>query len=50
MSTDFNSYLTKDTAHNAPKRVEDQMRAPEGPGLGIEPMMEELGKPLFEIS
>jgi len=50
MSTDFNSYLTKDTAHNAPKRVEGRMRAPEGPGLGIEPMMEVLGKPLFEIS
>lgn len=50
MSTDFNSYLTTDTARNAPKRVEGRMRAPEGPGLGIEPMMDVLGKPLFEIS
>lgn len=49
MSTDFNSYVTKDTAANAPKRVQGRMRAPEGPGLGIQPMMEVLGKPLISI-
>ncbi len=50
MSTDFNSYLTKATADNAPKRVNGCMRAPEGPGLGVQPKMDVLGKPLFEIS
>ena len=49
MSTDFNSYLTKDTADGAPKRVNGKMRAPSGPGLGIRPKMDVLGKPIFEI-
>ncbi len=49
MSTDFNSYVSKDTADGAPKREHGCMRAPEGPGLGIEPKMAVLGKPLFEI-
>lgn len=50
MSTDFNSYVTKDTAKDAPKRVQGRMRAPDGPGLGIQPIMDVLGEPLFEIS
>lgn len=50
MSTDFNSYVTKDTAEGAPKRLNGHMRAPEGPGLGIQPKVDVLGKPLFEIS
>jgi L-alanine-DL-glutamate epimerase-like enolase superfamily enzyme len=50
MSTDFNSYVTQDTAFNAPKRVQGRMKAPEGPGLGVQPMMEVLGEPLFTIS
>ena len=50
MSTDFNSYVTRETARNAPRRVDGRMRAPEGPGLGIEPIMEVLGEPLFEVS
>ena len=50
MSTDFNSYLTKDTADGAPKRRNGRMRAPEGPGLGIKPKMDVLGQPLFEVS
>ena len=50
MSTDFNSYLTKDTADGAPRRVKGCMRAPDGPGLGIQPKMEVLGSPIFEIS
>lgn len=50
MSTDFNSYLTKDTADGAPKRVDGRMSAPQGPGLGIQPKIDVLGKPLFEIA
>ena len=50
MSTDFNSYVTKDTAKDAPRRVQGRMRAPDGPGLGIQPVMDVLGEPLFEIS
>ena len=50
MSTDFNSYVTKDTARGAPKRRQGRMRAPDGPGLGVQPDMDVLGKPVFEIS
>lgn len=50
MSTDFNSYLTKDTAYGAPKRVSGRMKAPDGYGLGIQPKMDVLGKPVIEIS
>lgn len=48
-ATDFNSYLGKDIAEGAPKRREGVMKAPNGAGLGVEPIMEALGKPVFEV-
>lgn len=47
-STDFNSYVTVQTAEGAPRRVKGRMSAPTKPGLGIEPIMSVLGKPVFE--
>lgn len=48
-STDFNSYVTVSIAHNAPQRQNGWMAAPSGPGLGIQPKMEVLGKAVFEL-
>lgn len=46
-STDFNSYVTKSIAHNAPQRVNGRMAASTKPGLGIEPNLEALGEPVW---
>lgn len=47
-ATDFNSYVTVQTAEGAPKRVNGRMSAPNRPGLGVEPIMAVLGKPVLE--
>jgi len=47
-ATDFNSYVTVRTAEEAPRREKGRMKAPDGPGLGIEPRMDVLGDPIFE--
>ncbi|MDC0267894.1 mandelate racemase/muconate lactonizing enzyme family protein [bacterium] len=46
-STDFNSYVTQSIASGAPQRVEGRLRASREPGLGIEPIMEVLGNPIW---
>ena len=48
-ATDFNSYVTKAIAEGAPRRREGRMAAPEAPGLGIEPIAEALGEPVFTV-
>ena len=48
-ATDFNSYGTKEIAAGAPKRVNGLMRAADAPGLGVEPVMAALGKPVLQI-
>lgn len=48
-ATDFNSYGTKDIAIGAPKRVNGTMRASDAPGLGVEPIMAELGAAVLEV-
>ena len=48
-TTDFNSYVTLSIAENAPERRRGRMRAPTGPGLGIMPRMDVLGKPVLTI-
>lgn len=48
-ATDFNSYVTVEMAKGAPRRDAGAMRAPDGPGLGVEPDLSVLGTPLFEI-
>lgn len=49
-STDFNSYVTVSIADGAPQRINGRMAASEIPGLGIEPKMDVLGDPVFEIT
>ena len=48
-ATDFNSYVTKPIAEGAPRRHEGRMAAPEAPGLGVEPIAEALGEPVFTV-
>lgn len=48
-STDFNSYVTVSTADGAPQRINGRMAASKLPGLGIQPKMEVLGKPLVIV-
>ena len=43
-ATDFNSYVTQSIADGAPKRENGFMKAPNKPGLGIEPKMDVLGR------
>ena len=48
-ATDFNSYGTKDIAAGAPKREDGRMTAPDRLGLGIDPLLEVLGDPVFAL-
>jgi L-alanine-DL-glutamate epimerase-like enolase superfamily enzyme len=45
-STDFNSYVTVDTATGAPQRANGHMQASDLPGLGITPNFDALGEPV----
>ena len=49
-TTDFNSYVMVSTAHGAPQRVNGRLSASREPGLGVQPKMDVLGKPLVDIS
>lgn len=49
-ATDFNSYVTVQTAEGAPRRVDGRMAAPTAPGLGVRPRMDVLGEPVFEAT
>jgi len=46
-STDFNSYVTTSIASGAPQRVNGRMAASTEPGLGVEPIMDVLGDPVW---
>jgi L-alanine-DL-glutamate epimerase-like enolase superfamily enzyme len=48
-ATDFNSYVTRSIATGAPQRVNGRMAASTAPGLGVEPRMEVLGKPVVVV-
>jgi L-alanine-DL-glutamate epimerase-like enolase superfamily enzyme len=48
-ATDFNSYVTVSIAEGAPQRRNGRMAAPTGPGLGITPRAEVLGKPVVVV-
>lgn len=47
-ATDFNSYVTVAFADGAPKRRHGRLAASREPGLGVQPMMDVLGKPVNE--
>jgi L-alanine-DL-glutamate epimerase-like enolase superfamily enzyme len=49
-STDLNGYVTRKLADGAPRREGGQMKASDAPGLGVEPLTEELGQPILEFS
>ncbi len=48
-STDFNSYVTVSTAANPPQRSRGRLAAPAGPGLGLAPRLEVLGRPVLVV-
>jgi len=48
-TTDFNSYVTQRIAENAPVRKNGRMSAPTGPGLGVTPQMDVLGRPVIDV-
>src|SRR5881394_241175 len=45
-ATDFNSYVTVSIADGAPRRSHGRLAASTEPGLGIQPRMDVLGKPV----
>lgn len=45
-ATDFNSYVSVPNATGAPHRENGTMRAPNTPGLGVEPLRDALGVPV----
>ncbi|MBM4193008.1 MAG: mandelate racemase [Gemmatimonadetes bacterium] len=47
-ATDFNSYVTVAFADGAPQRKQGRLAASREPGLGVQPRMDVLGKPLQE--
>lgn len=49
-ATDFNSYVTVSTAAGAPQRENGRMAASLAPGLGVEPRLEVLGRPVLEVA
>jgi L-alanine-DL-glutamate epimerase-like enolase superfamily enzyme len=49
-STDFNSYVTVSTADGAPRREHGFMTASSGPGLGIRPKPDALGRRVLEVT
>jgi len=48
-ATDFNSYVSREIATGAPKRSQGRMALSDKAGLGVEPLMSVLGKPVVEI-
>jgi L-alanine-DL-glutamate epimerase-like enolase superfamily enzyme len=49
-STDLNGYVTRGLADGAPMRDGGEITASNAPGLGVQPRLEELGRPLMEIA
>ncbi len=48
-ATDFNSYVSVSIAEGAPQRKDGRMDASNAPGLGVQPRMEVLGKPVIAV-
>jgi L-alanine-DL-glutamate epimerase-like enolase superfamily enzyme len=49
-ATDFNSYVTVSIAAGAPQRTHGRLAASSQAGLGIDPRLEILGKPVLSVS
>ena len=48
-ATDFNSYVTVSIASGAPQRNNGRLAASAAPGLGVEPLPDVLGTPVFSV-
>jgi len=48
--TDFNSYVTVDTADGAPRRHNGRLAAPQAPGLGVSLRREVVGAPVMTFT
>lgn len=48
-STDFNSYGPVSIAETTAQRKNGYLAAPVEPGLGVKPIYESLGEPVFDI-
>ena len=48
-ATDFNSYVTVRTAEGGPERRDGRLAAGTGPGLGVRPLAEVIGEPVFHV-
>jgi cis-L-3-hydroxyproline dehydratase len=49
-TTDLNRYNVGQIAEGAPTVIEGRMHLSDRPGLGIEPLWDILGEPIFDIS
>lgn len=49
-TTDFNSYVTRQLATGAPRRVDGRLTSPDRPGLGIQIDRDALGEPAVHVS
>jgi L-alanine-DL-glutamate epimerase-like enolase superfamily enzyme len=47
--SDCNSYVTKEIADGAPRRIDGRMSAPTAPGLGLSPRLDALGDPVLVV-
>jgi cis-L-3-hydroxyproline dehydratase len=47
--SDCNSYVARDIAEGAPRRIEGRIEAPTGPGLGVAPDVKLLGAPVVSV-
>ena len=48
-TTDFDSYMKETVATGAPTKTDGRLAASQIPGLGVQPITEVLGQPVFEI-
>jgi L-alanine-DL-glutamate epimerase-like enolase superfamily enzyme len=49
-AVDFHNWVTVSNATGMPPSEDGRMRAPEGPGLGVEPRLDVLGEPFLDVS
>ena len=47
--SDCNSYVTREIADGAPRRINGRMSAPTAPGLGVSPRLDVLGDPVLVV-
>ena len=48
-ATDFNSYVTRSIAPDAPRRIAGRLAAGSAPGLGVSPDVDLLGEPVIRL-